>query len=186
MMECDTPDAESQWGSFSLRQFSAASTDVYTPAGTLNGVIGKWTHLAATFDPCAPDPNGNPNSRAYQCHLYLNAEEVNHGPFSFGTGAPNSTDLVIGNNNGEGWPGCPGSFNGYIDEVRIYDKKLTQQQVAYLADTYHPDPEDWKMLIPVPSAAELFWWNEAEGTRRVNFKDFAVIADKWLYQELWP
>jgi len=37
----------------------------------------------------------------------------------------------------------------------------------------------------VPSAANLYD-AEAQGSKVVNFKDFAVLADMWLDEQLWP
>jgi hypothetical protein len=37
----------------------------------------------------------------------------------------------------------------------------------------------------VPSAAELYE-GEAEGSRVINFKDYAVLTDRWLEEDLYP
>jgi hypothetical protein len=46
-------------------------------------------------------------------------------------------------------------------------------------------PDDGQLHFPVPSAAELYE-AELEGSRSVDLKDFAVLADVWLEQQLWP
>lgn len=38
---------------------------------------------------------------------------------------------------------------------------------------------------PIISSAELYE-GEPEGSRSVNFLDFAVLAETWLAQQLWP
>jgi hypothetical protein len=81
------------------------------------------------------------------------------------------------------WGGnCPESFYGYIDEVRIYNRALEPNEIAYLADT---TPEDGYLQIPPPSAAEVYK-KEPVGQQIVNFKDFALVANKWLAEELYP
>jgi hypothetical protein len=69
-------------------------------------------------------------------------------------------------------------FTGLIDEVQIYGYALSDTDilsVAGLADMYHP----------VTSPANISD-DEPVNSKRVNFKDFAVLADEWLKQLLWP
>jgi hypothetical protein len=73
-------------------------------------------------------------------------------------------------------------WGGWISEVRLYSRALSQAEIAYLADT---NPGDGQLHVPVPSAAELYE-AEPEGSRSVDLKDFAVLADVWLEQQLWP
>jgi len=164
--EMDTPDAAR--GSFALRQHSSANTDVYTALGTMTPFIGRWAHLAATVD-------------GTTARLYLNGKEVASGPFSFGDGT--GAGMMIGNINSEsGWDNCPGSFNGDLDEARIYNRALEPNEIAYLADL---TPEDGKQHVPVPSPAELYD-GEEPGSRRVNLRDFAILAEFWLKEQIWP
>ncbi len=39
--------------------------------------------------------------------------------------------------------------------------------------------------VPVQSAADLYD-GEPEGSKAVNFKDYAVLIGQWLNEELWP
>ena len=56
------------------------------------------------------------------------------------------------------------AFKGRIDDVRIYNYALSQSEILYLAglkaDLYEDD--------------------------KVDFKDYAVLADGWLDEQLWP
>ena len=88
--------------------------------------------------------------------------------------------MAIGNTNGVNGDAQSQTFNGDLDEARIYNRALTAAEVAYLADT---TPGDGELHIPVPSAAEVYQ-EEPEGQRRVNFKDFAMVANKWLEEEM--
>ena len=166
MLEMDTPDSPDTRGSFALRQYSDAGTDVYTEAHIMDQFIGRWVHLATTFD-------------GTTARLYLNGSEIASGPFSFASGT--DAGMTIGNVNSDSWPDCHGVFNGEMDEIRIYNRALTAAQIAYLADTTPADGE----LHSVPSQAELLEAG-AQSTLVVNFADFAVLADMWLDQELWP
>jgi hypothetical protein len=71
-------------------------------------------------------------------------------------------------------------YNGALDDVRIYDRALSQAEIAYLISngvaTLH---------VPVLSSADLYD-DEPVGSKSLNFKDFAVLADMWLDEQVWP
>jgi hypothetical protein len=79
--------------------------------GTTQLTVNTWTHLALTYDGSV-------------LALYVNgtqvATQLQSGPIQTSTGA-----LRIGGNNI--WPEW---FAGLIDEVRIYNRALTQAQVT--------------------------------------------------------
>ncbi len=165
MFEVDTTGGIDALG---FRQYTDANTDVYSEDGLMTTFIGRWVHVAVTFD-------------GTTATIYLNGRQVASGPFTFGGGS--STSMGIGNTHGSvGWDTSPEAFNGDLDEIRIYNRALSAAQVAYLADT---TPADGQLDVTVPSPAELYEV-EAEGIRSVNFSDFAVLADKWLDEMLWP
>jgi hypothetical protein len=149
-------------------------------AAVLSPFFGQWVHLAATF----PNPSGNPNDANSFARIYLNGGQVNSGLFDFSHGIDANIMLSIGcTMDQNAWGGnCPESFYGYIDEVRIYDRALEPNEIAYLAD---PTPEDGYLQIPVPSAAEVYN-KEPVGQQLVNFKDFALVANKWLEEDMYP
>jgi hypothetical protein len=65
-------------------------------------------------------------------------------------------------------------FYGVIDDVRIYNRTLSPEEIASLAGV---------------SSAELGlepWRVDANEDDIVNFPDFVVIADNWLTEVLWP
>jgi len=69
-------------------------------------------------------------------------------------------------------------FIGSIDDVQIYDYALSDTDilsVAGMADLY----------FPLTSPANVSD-DEPANSKKVNFKDFAVLADEWLQQLLWP
>jgi hypothetical protein len=140
---------------------------------------GQWIHVAVTY----PHPPDDPNEDDY-ARLYLNGAPLNSGPdFHYTFGDDPNILLAIGNSISEQeWPNSPEGFWGYIDEVRIYDRVLEPNEIAYLAD---PTPEDGVLQTPIPSLAEL-WTGEPEGERAVNFKDFAMLANLWLEEDMYP
>jgi hypothetical protein len=151
-----------------MRQFGDAATDVTSGAVTMTDYINRWTHLAVTFD-------------GTTATLYINGVDVNSGPFFFGNNK--SAVTVIGNSQSAvSWDGSPEVFNGDLDEVRAYNRALSAAEIAYLADT---TPGDGSLHVPVPSFAELYE-GETEGSRIVNFRDFAFLANMWLEEQLWP
>jgi len=105
------------------------------------------------------------------------------GP-TFGTGTTRYGFLGIGSEATEfnGRPNATGYFDGELDDVHIYSRALSQAEIAYLADA---TPGDGESYIPVASAANIYD-EEAQGLKTVNFKDFAVLADQWLDEQLWP
>jgi len=86
-----------------------------------------------------------------------------------------TTTAVLGSSTGTfkvggSFSGDGNFFNGLIDEVQVYKSALTTNQVAWLAGL--------TSTFSIP--ADLHQDNV------INFKDFAVLADSWLEQILWP
>ncbi len=75
-----------------------------------------------------------------------------------------------------------GYFEGDVDEFYIYHRALSPAEIAYLADD---TPGDGELYIRVPSVANVSD-EESLLSRSVNFKDFALLADQWLDEQLWP
>ena len=127
--------------------------------------IGRWAHAAATFD-------------GTTARIYLNGREIASGPFVLAD-KPDA-GIAIGNTHNQ--DSSAETYYGDLDEARIYNRALSPAEVAYLADT---TPGDGELHVPVPSPAELYE-AEAQGSRGVNFKDFAVLAEIWLEEQTWP
>ncbi len=71
-------------------------------------------------------------------------------------------------------------FNGSLDDFRIYDYVLSQAEIMYLAGATGEE-----VYVPLSSPAELYD-AEPQGSRAVNFMDFAVLAKMWLEEQLYP
>jgi hypothetical protein len=128
----------------------------------------EWQHLVMTWS------SGN------QLALYINGlldTPTDNDDAEVGT-TTGCTKLLVG----RGGKDETGSWDGLVDEVRIYDYALSDTEVAYLADT---TPGDGELYVPIDPAAEIanIYDGEPEGSKWINFKDFAVLANDWLLEE---
>ncbi len=122
--------------------------------------LDKWVHFALVHD-------------GSQTTVYADGVIVAQALRTLATAG--NTPFRIGNyNNGVGL------FDGRIDDVRIYNYGLSKEEVAYIASdgagTLH---------LPILSDADVYQ-GEAPGNQWINFKDYALIADKYLEEVLWP
>ena len=121
------------------------------------GQWGQWTHVAVTYD-------GN------EVVLYIDGLNVSPAvPFTMDNGT--TADVVIGASQSNGNE----SFNGRLDDIRIYDYALSHAEVAYLA----LEGPGEQVLHSLQSYGNLSN-DEPEGSRIVDFKDIAVLAEDWL------
>jgi hypothetical protein len=66
-------------------------------------------------------------------------------------------------------------YEGEMDDVRLYDYALSQDEVLYLVDhggSFYQSLEDWRA--------------DADKDDKVNFVDHAYMAENWLTEILWP
>ena len=124
--------------------------------------VGQWAHVAASFD-------------GTTASFYINGELTGSGPFSFGSDT--EARVVFGAVEANG----NNPFNGALDELRIYDRGLTQGQVAWLAGraTAYTQPL-YLLLVPPDPAMDM----DTDGM--IDLKDYAVLVDMWLDEILWP
>jgi hypothetical protein len=76
---------------------------------------------------------------------------------------PDNVHMGKRDDNENYWP-------GRVDEVRIYSRALSDAQIAWLAD--------YTSVLSIPA--------DLRQDNVINFKDFAVLADSWLEEVLWP
>jgi len=93
----------------------------------------------------------------------------------------------VGSNSEASYPPPTGRpdgayFEGDVDEFYVYDRALSQAEIAYLADD---TPDDGELYTTVPSVANLFD-EEPILSKSVNFRDIAVLVGQWLDEQLWP
>lgn len=72
-------------------------------------------------------------------------------------------------------------FEGLIDDLRIYDRELSLGEVGWLAGKTAPYMHDLSYLLTPQDPAI-----DAHDDGVIDFKDFAVLADQWLDEQLWP
>jgi hypothetical protein len=152
---------------FEIRTSAGAGTLNRNVAGGTALAPGVWYHVAGVYS------QGN-YIRTY-VNGVLDRELITTAVLGTSTGGT----LKIGC---EPYTTTANFFNGIMDDLRIYNKALSAGEIAYLADE---TPADGKLYIPVPSVAELYS-GEPQGSRKIDLKDYAELADAWLEEILWP
>lgn len=117
---------------------------------------GRWNHWAFTKDV---------NSGKMQ--IFLNGLL-----YDSRTGANSPISAITSFEIGSGWYG---GYDGLIDDFRIYDYALSEAEIAYAA-TNGTGIFDLPLLLPA----------DLNSDNRIDFKDFAILADNWLENQLWP
>jgi hypothetical protein len=115
----------------------------YNSTGTHNGwIIGNVTVSPNTWQHVAMTIKGGVSAQ-----YFLNGQMVSSTVSGVPAVLPNMTSLVLG--SGERTSGWFYSMNGRLDEVRIYNRRLTPAEIAQLADPGSPQPT--ATLTPAPT-----------------------------------
>jgi len=93
--------------------------------GNTSIVLNEWIYAATTFD-------------SNTVKLYYNGK-LDSSKEAIGTISKSCTDVIIGGMNYRDGT-IKENFHGYIDEVRIYNRTLSEAEIQYLYD--HPDGEN--------------------------------------------
>jgi hypothetical protein len=109
--------------------------------------MGEWYHIAASHD-----------GATVKC--YLDGVETDSAPMPSIIGGPSS--LLIGS---DGWRD---DWIGAIDEVAIYNRGLSDEEVLYLAGlrenvVLNPSFEEDEAILDDPAWEQWCTWNPAEG-----------------------
>ena len=95
-----------------------STTDLRRVTSSNTITLNAWNHVAATFAS---------STLASDAHVYINGVEPTY---------KTSQDAVGGRINDSSWSvlmgNLGGTFNGLIDEVRVYNRALSAQEVKYL------------------------------------------------------
>jgi hypothetical protein len=143
-----------------------------TNAGTLNrgvagGMVltpGVWYHVAGVY------------SQGNYMRTYINGNLDRDLTTAVILGASTGT-LKIGRE-----PFSSASFfNGLIDELRVYSRALSQDEIAYLAGKTASFTQPLYLLL-TPQDPAINLYNDGV----IDLKDYAVLADTWLDELLWP
>jgi hypothetical protein len=116
----------------------------------------RWNHWVFTKD-----------SRKGRMEIFLNGTLYDSKDGAYST-IPRIESFDIGS----GWYG---GYDGVLDDFRIYDYALSEQEVAYIATD-----GDGVLDQPLFSLADL------NGDGLIEFGDFALLANAWLKKQLWP
>jgi hypothetical protein len=117
---------------------------------------GRWNHWAFTKDALAGEMKVFLNGRLHSSRGGANL------PIS------GITSFEIGS----GWYG---GYDGLIDDFRIYSYALSQPEIVHVA-TGGTGIFDLPLLVPADLNAD----------NRIDFSDFARLAEHWLENRLWP
>ncbi|MHC4324725.1 MAG: LamG-like jellyroll fold domain-containing protein, partial [Planctomycetota bacterium] len=104
---------------------------------------------------------------------------------------PSSTDDVIGGTTigytdvivGRGGKDANGSWDGLVDDFRVYEVALTAQQVQTVMNGGDIPVVD--VYVPLTSVANIYD-EEPINSKQVNEKDRAILDEEWLQQLVWP
>jgi hypothetical protein len=154
--------------------------------------LNKWYHIAATYQQF-PDANGGMQ------RLYINGRQDGQGDMnevsynqvrhSVQCAEPN---WALGAQQDEGntvsSPPAPISiqrpFHGYLDDVRVYDRRLTEEEIMYITGYYGPTVKNYYPIAD-PNIYSDIYSPEAPGSKAINFKDLAKLAECWMFQDIW-
>jgi len=126
----------------------------------------EWHHVAFTW------PS---EGSADLMTIYVDAQPVSSGPFTGPIGT-STYSLRIGDYSGD--PAQNRYFNGMLDDVRIYNKALSPEEIVStmgVSEIYHP----------LTSAANISD-NEPVNEKKVNFLDYAMLMQRWLDEDMFP
>jgi hypothetical protein len=164
--------AGSETGGTSLIKCGITSTDGTHQYESASGVQTTfWQHVAMTW------------SAGNDLKLYINGAPDATGPIDATRGGTLTgyTQLIVGKGGKD--EAANAGWNGLIDDVRIYNFALTDAEIATVkAGGSVPSRP---LHIPTPSPAEI-GGDEAQGSMVINFKDYAVLTDRWLDEDFFP
>ncbi|MHC4212100.1 MAG: LamG domain-containing protein [Planctomycetota bacterium] len=124
-------------------------------------VHDEWMHLAGVYD-------GN------DIKVYVNGGlAASNGSASGMLLLQDVNDLAIGDA-----VDVDREFPGAVDDARVYDYGLTDAEVAYIGTENTGN-------VKLISIANIYD-DEPIGEKAVNFRDFAVLMNSWLVEQLWP
>jgi hypothetical protein len=118
--------------------------------------MGRWNHWAFTKD-----------AEAGTMQIYLNGML-----YDSLTGAYSPISGITSFEIGSGWYG---GYDGLIDDFRIYDYALTQPEIVHVA-TNGTGTFDQMLMTPA----------DLNDDNKIDFADFALFADHWLENQIWP
>jgi hypothetical protein len=130
--------------------------------------MDDWVHIAGTYD-------------GTLMKIFVNGEVVDDTDDANGITLSQAQTVDDGLAIGGRADSDDNTFEGIVDEVRVYDYALTEAEVAYVA----LGPTGYRALVSIANVYDT----ESPGSKAVNLRDFAVMATEWLTPEedwIWP
>ena len=164
-------DGQIQWCVMTL----VDGTEVQVDYGSTTRVDdGQWHHVAGVFD------NGT-----LTIYIDGSAEDPNtSGGITFGTGLTRYGFIGVGSEatvfNRDTGP--EQYFDGDLDDVRIYSRALSHAEIANLAGVPAGETLNQRLLTILSTASDT----DLHDDETINLKDYALLADTWLDEQLWP
>jgi hypothetical protein len=122
---------------------------------------GKWHHVVGTYD-------------GTRVRLFVDGAEIGYGtaasePMKIMYGLPTNNDLLVGNYVG----GCTAPFEGEVAEVQVFDRAISQTEIATLYKTgvarygrssplNRREEELAKVCLPPPAGLIAHWTGERD------------------------
>ncbi len=135
---------EGSWGpvtnGISLGWDSASGNRIFMHSADNVLTAGTWSHVVVTYNGSEP---------MVRSRLIIYVDGVNQTSADITNTSNTLTDLVP-TTNLIGWSGVAGEqYNGTVDEVRIYNRTLTPQEVyeLYASNLYKYDSNKWALYI---------------------------------------
>jgi hypothetical protein len=171
----------------------SSETGLQGAAGSRPSMIwGKWNHYALVYD-----------TTGHQMRMYVNGKQISGaandnfttpwGPSATGDGNANTVRIATRGNSTDpasetGYDGG-GFWQGRIDDMRLYSKALSVNEVQYLA-TDGTGKRDMQTIFierdNFNNGTVTSSYLGGQPVQIINFKDFAGLASYWLNQQLWP
>jgi len=98
-------------------------------------------------------------------------------PADYDLSGTSQANAFIGANWNYENPAVQKFFDGSIDDVRVYSKTLSQAEILSIVGL----PE---LYFGLTSPANVY--KEGEGSDIIDFKDFAVLGDRFLEEDMFP
>ncbi|MCK4293568.1 MAG: LamG domain-containing protein [Planctomycetes bacterium] len=152
-------------------------------------------HLGANTSRVSFDWNGGPNVTASEASALVSDQWYHITMIADRTVSPAESKIYIdgvleGSNTGSASALTLGPFNiggyresdryvnGQFDDFRVYNYALTQNEILHAAGLP-------TLYIPLVSPANIYD-AEPPTEKKVNFKDYAVLSDRWLDEDMFP
>jgi hypothetical protein len=140
------------------RNYNTYCLHVYGWERDMMDVDLEWHHLAGTYDGTTLRWYGD--------------------GWHYGTDSSRNLNTTDNVQMGKRAHDAGGYWPGRVDDVRIYSRELSHEEIMDLADVP-------SFYFPLVSPANLYD-NEPNNFKKVNFRDYAILSNQWLEERLWP